>query len=170
MGFGSPTRRSTERRRSGGGVARRPLSFTGGTRFRRPGHIAGRGGRDVHGDGHVRAGAVRQRDRHVPDRVGPGSGHGGGQRHIQHAGRVGVRRPGRQEGHRAGQVAAAPGQRRIHRGHRHAGRNRRRRRGHVVRGDVHVGHVLRLLPVDVHTGQAPDGRQKVEEQKFVPLL
>lgn len=118
----------------------------------------------------MRAGTVRQRHRHVPDRVGPGSGHGGGQRHIQHAGRVGVRRSSRQEGHHAGKVAAAPRQRRVHRDHRRARGHRGRRHGHVVRGYVHVGHVLRLLLVDVHAGQAQNGRQEVEKQKFVPVV
>jgi len=118
----------------------------------------------------VRTGTVRQRDRHVPDGVGPGCGHGCGQRHIQHAGRVGVRRPGRQEGRHAGKVAAAPGQRRVPSGDRRAGRHRRRRRGHVVRGDVHAGHVLRLLPADVHAGQTQDGRQKAKKQKLVSIM
>lgn len=136
----------------------------------RPGHLAGRGGRDVHGDGHVRAGTVRQRHRNVPNRVRPGCGHDSGQRHIQHSGRVGVRGPGRQEGHQTGKVAAAARQRRVHRDHRRAGRHRGRRRGHVVRGTVHVDHVLRLLPVDVHAGQAPDGREKVEKQELLPVL
>lgn len=138
--------------------------------YYRLGYLTGRGWSDVHGDGHVRAGTVRQRHRNVPDRVGPGGGHGGGQRHIQHVGRVGVRRPGRPEGHHAGKVAAAPGQRRVHRDDRRAGHHRCRRRGHVVRGVVHVVHVLRVLPVDVHAGQTPDGRKKIEKQKFVPVL
>lgn len=124
----------------------------------RPGHIAGRGGSDVHGDRDVRTGTVRQRDRNVPDRVGPGCGHGGGQRRVQHAGRVGVRGPGRPEGHHAGKVAADPGQPGVLGHHRRAGRHRLRRRGHVVRGAIHVDHVLRLLPADVHAGQAPRGR------------
>lgn len=122
--------------------------------FFRFGHLTGRGGCDVHGDGHVRAGTVCQCHRDVSNRIRPGSRHGGGQCHIQHAGRVGVRWAGRPEGHQTRKVAVTPGQRRVHRDHRRAGRHRRGRRGHVVRGDVHVVYVLRLFPVDVHTGQA----------------
>lgn len=120
----------------------------------RLGHLAGRGGGDVHGNGHVRARTFRQRHRNVPDRVRPRGGHGGGQRHIQHAWRIGVRRAGRQEGHHVGKVAAAPGQRRVPGVHRRAGHHRSGRCGHVVRGAVPVGHVLRLLPAHVHAGKA----------------
>lgn len=118
----------------------------------------------------MRARTLRQCHRNVPDRVRPRGGNGGGKRHIQHTGRIGVCRPGREESHHVGKVAAAPGQRSVLSVHRRPGHHRSGRRGHVVRGAVSAVHVLWVLPTDVHAGKTQDCRQKVEKQKLVPVL
>jgi len=111
----------------------------------------------------VCAGTFRQRHRNVPDRVRPRGGHSGGQRHIQHIGRFGVRGTRGQESHQFGKVATASGQWRVLGVNHRAGHHRGRRRGHVVRGTVSAVYVLWVLLTDVHARKAEDSRQKVEK-------
>jgi len=127
------------------------------------GNLAGRCRCDVHGGRNLHVRASRLRDRDFRDQVRPRCGHGGGQRRVQHAGRVGVRRPGSlRPANRCGKVAADPGQRRVRNVHSSSGRHRRGQRDHVVRGSDHGQHVLRILCFPVHAIQARRSSRKVE--------